>query len=62
MRKSLKETIMARDGHTSEEADSLIKEATDALFEYIEVSDNDSAENVCEEYFGLEPDYVEDLI
>ena len=58
----LKQTIMQRDGISSKEADRLIKEAKEAIQEYLEYGDTESAHDVCMEFFGLEPDYLMDLI
>jgi len=54
--KSLKETIMERDGIDSDEADDLIAEARAC------VQEGDDPQDILEEYFGLEPDYIFDLI
>ena len=59
---SLKEIIMKRDGLTSTEADDLIEEAKEELSHLIESGDLNAAENVCETYFSLEPDYLMDLL
>lgn len=58
----IKEVLMRRDGLTSEQADREIKKAQDRLYHYLENDDLDGAENICEEMFGLEPDYVDELI
>jgi hypothetical protein len=55
--KSLKETIMERDELTSAEADELIGIARQRIYE-----ENDDPEEVLHEEFGLEPDYIFDLI
>lgn len=60
--RSLKQTIMQRDGISASEANILIAEARDAMSEYLENGDFDSAENICQEYFGLEPDFLMDLL
>lgn len=60
--KSIKQTIMLRDGLSSYEADDLIEEAKSALGEYLMDGDMDAAEHVCEEFFGLEPDYLMELM
>jgi hypothetical protein len=44
------------------EAQSLINDARDALQYYINSGELEFAENVCEEYFGLEPDYLFELM
>lgn len=58
----LKKVIMQRDGLTSEEADEQIAEAKEALQEYLAEGDMEAADGVCQEYFGLEPDYLFDLM
>ena len=58
----LKQVIMQRDDLTSEEADNLIAEAKTALIGYLDNNDLTSADEICEEYFGLEPDYILDLL
>lgn len=62
MPSELKKVIMERDGLTSEEADEQINEAKEALQEYLAEGDTEAAEDVCQEYFGLEPDYLFDLM
>ena len=54
--------LMKRDGMTYEEANNLIDEAREALQNYLDEGDSFGAENVCEEFFGLEPDYLDELI
>ena len=56
MNESLKQVLMRRDGLSSEEADAEIKEARD------EVRAGADPEEILEEFFGLEPDYVFDII
>ena len=59
---SIKKIIMKRDGLSSKEADELIAEAKEAIQEYLEYGDTESAYEVCSEFFGLEPDYLFELI
>lgn len=59
---SIKKVIMKRDGISSSSADDLINEARMALDAYLTDNDQEAAENVCEEYFGLEPDYLIELL
>jgi len=65
--KSIKETIIERDGISEEEADELIAMATEDL-ELLLDSDTNviytmiSAEEIIQEYFGLEPDYLIELL
>ena len=59
---TIKQILIRRDNMTSEEADDLIAEATEALNDYLDHNDLDSAHAICSEYFGLEPDYLDELI
>ncbi len=59
---SLKKVLMDRDDMTEKETDEAIQEAKDLMNEYLENDDMCSAFDVCEEMFGLEPDYLEDLL
>lgn len=58
----LKKVLIERDGITPEEADSQIKECKEALREYLASDDLESAHDICQEFFGLEPDYLMDLV
>ena len=58
----LKQTLMTRDGLTDKEAIKKIDEAWSVFMEYIDKEDMNSAFNICEEMFGLEPDYLLDFI
>lgn len=60
--KTIKEVLIERDNMTSEEADNLIEEAKEVLQNYLLADDQESAENICQEYFGLEPDYIMELV
>jgi len=62
MCESIKEVLMRRDGISALEAQDIINQAREALQEYIASNDLEAAENVCEEYFGLEPDYLIELM
>ena len=53
---TLKQVLMRRDGLTSEQADEEILEAREA------VAAGEDPEEVLEDWFGLEPDYIFDLI
>lgn len=59
---SIKKTIMHRDGITAEEANTRIAEAKKALEQYLAEGLIFESEEVCYEYFGLEPDYLFELI
>jgi vacuolar-type H+-ATPase subunit H len=58
MSESIQKILMERDDMTKEEANELIKEAKKAFDEYLSFGDHEAAYNICEEYFGLEPDYL----
>ena len=53
---------MRRDGIDEEDAQQQIDEAKELLREYLEDDDQESAYNICEECFGLEPDYLMELM
>lgn len=58
----LVKVLMRRDGMTKEEAMQEVEEAKEAMYEYIEDGDYESAYDIMEEFFGLEPDYISYLI
>lgn len=58
----LKKVLIERDGITPEEADKQIEEAKEALQEYLAEDDLESAHDICQEFFGLEPDYLIELV
>jgi len=62
MMESIKDVLMRRDKMSVEEADEAIDEAKEALQEYLANDDLAGAEDVCSHHFGLEPDYVFDLL
>lgn len=59
---SIKEILMRRDGMSEVDANELIEEAREAMYEYLDDDDMESAEDICMEYFGLEPDYLMELM
>ncbi len=59
---SIKEVLIRRDKMSKEEAEDLISEAREALQSYLNEGDISSAEDICAEYFGLDQDYIEELI
>ena len=59
---TIKQVLIRRDNMTSDEANDLIAEAIEAINDYLDDNDLDSAHNICSEYFGLEPDYLDELI
>jgi|TARA_R100000900_G_scaffold124615_1_gene99056 hypothetical protein len=58
MADSLKSVLMQRDQLTSDEADDQIQDAQRQFDLYLEDGNLTGAEQICAEYFGLEPDYV----
>jgi hypothetical protein len=60
--RTIKQVLIDRDGLTEVEADERIEEAREALHSYIEAGNLFDAEEVCSEYFGLEPDYIDELM
>jgi len=57
---SIKKVLMERDGMSESEADELIKEAKADMFDRL--TDGEMPDDICEEWFGLEPDYIMDLM
>ena len=60
MRRTIKEIIMDRDGWSEQEADSLIEDARKDLYERLD--QGEMPFDLCEEWFGLEPDYLDEFI
>lgn len=60
MTHSIKEILMDRDGMTEKEANELIEEAKDDLYERLE--NGEDAFDICADWFGLEPDYIFSLL
>jgi hypothetical protein len=59
---SIKQILISRDNMSPSDADDLIAEAREALQEYLDAGNAPAAENICEEYFSLEPDYIDELL
>ena len=57
---SIKEVLMTRDRLTADEADEAIKECRADLNERL--ASGEMPYDICEEYFGLEPDFLDELI
>jgi len=57
---NIKETIMRRDNISAEDADEQIAECKADLAERLEAGE--MPDDICGEYFGLEPDYIFDLV
>ena len=58
--RTIKEIIMERDDLTSEEADELIQDAINDMHERLG-NGREMPDDICE-WFGLEPDYIDQLI
>ena len=57
---AIKEILMARDKMTDESADELIELAQNDFNERL--ASGEIPFDICEEWFGLEPDFVVDMI
>jgi hypothetical protein len=63
MRESVKEILMRRDDLNSEEADALIDECKEAIEEAMsEDCSLEDLEDLIQDYFGLEPDYLDEFL
>ena len=60
--KSILDILMDRDGMSSVDAKDLIVAAKEELETRIENGDTEFAYQVCQEFFGLEPDYLMELL
>ena len=58
--KSIKEILMKRDKMSAKDADNLIDEAVEDL--YARLAEGEMPDDICMEWFGLEPDYIDQLI
>jgi hypothetical protein len=57
---SIREVLIRRDKMTKEEAEDLIEQAREDLMNRL--AEGEYPEDICEEWFGLEPDYLMELI
>ena len=57
---SIEEVLVRRDGITMEDAERLVALAMEDLSSRLSRGEN--ADDVCEDWFGLEPDYIYELI
>lgn len=56
----IKKILMDRDRMSAEEADQLIKDARNDL--HNRLAEGEQPDDICEEWFGLEPDYIFELM
>lgn len=59
-RKTIREVLMDRDGLTAHEADEEFNAALDDFHQRLD--GGEMPHNICEEWFGLEPDYIEEFM
>lgn len=57
---SIKSILMKRDGLTESEAENRVEEAREEFFRML--SDGEDPSDICEDFFGLEPDYLEEFL
>lgn len=57
---SIVQVLMERDGYTREEAETEVEYAREELQRRLENGEDPS--DICEQYFSLEPDYLEELL
>ena len=57
---SIKEILMKRDGLTEKEALDLIADAKEDLHNRLQ--EGEMPDDICQEWFGLEPDYIMELM
>ena len=60
MNRTIKEVLMDRDNMSAQEADNLIKRAKQDLLERL--AEGEMPFDICAEWFGLEEDYVYELL
>lgn len=59
---TIKSILIRRDGMSDAEADRLIFACKEDFYQRMEAGDIWGADDICGEYFGLEPDYLEELV
>ena len=60
MQYNIVETLMQRDNMTREEAEDLKAQAREDLLQRL--NEGNYPFDICQEWFGLEPDYIDDLL
>ncbi|MHA1194193.1 MAG: hypothetical protein ACTSP9_18230 [Promethearchaeota archaeon] len=59
--KTIKQILIERDGMSPKAADRLIEDCIDDLHERL-MNEDELPHDICAEWFGLEPDYLMELI
>ena len=59
---TIKDILIRRNDMTPKDAHKLILAAKKQLAAYLSYGDLDLAENICQEFFNLEPDYIYELL
>ena len=59
---TIKEILIRRDGMSPEDAQRQIDDAKETLDYYLDNCNFTAANTICEEFFGLEPDYLDELL
>ena len=59
---TIKQVLMERDNMSSADAEELISEARAQMQEYAANDEMEQAYDICSDYFGLEPDYIMELL
>ena len=54
--------LMKRDGISKQEARERVAECREAVYEALDCGDMWEVEDIVEDFLGLEPDYIDDLI
>lgn len=57
---TIKQIMIRRDNLTEQAAIELINQAREELFQRL--NNDENVEDICAEYFGLEPDYLMELL
>lgn len=57
---TIKQVLMERDGMSEHEAEILISQAKDDLLDRL--ANGELPDDICQEWFGLEPDYIMELL
>lgn len=60
MNTTIKQVLMDRDGLSEEEAEDIINSAREEALDRL--ATGEMPYDICEEFFGLEPDYLEELL